>query len=270
MRGRKNFLAHRIIDDPGKDFILLPATHRDRSAEVRDAVEIIHRAVERIDDPLELARLIATDAFLAVDRVVREACEEDPRDEVLRLHVECQLDVVRRELVDLAFGKKVFLQELARRARRFGGGFQIDRHGSSVREKNQGEKTEFSRPERLMVVWQVLRNRSKNYFFLAAVFLAGAAALAAGLAAAFAGAFFAAIFLAGAFFTAALGAAVVVFLAGAFFVGISLNPLSAASCGAICCMKRMCAPHVVAVIRLDLSVNNILQKMGKYFHQRSG
>ena len=146
--------------------------------------------------------------------MVGEAREEDARDEVLRLHVERELDVVRGELVDLAFGKKVFFQERARRARCFGGSFQIDRHGSSVREKNQGEKTEFSRPERLMVVWQVLRNRSKNYFFLAAVFLAGAAALAAGLAAAFAGAFFAAIFLAGAFFTAALGAAIVVFCRG--------------------------------------------------------
>ena len=36
---------------------------------MRDAVEKIHRPVERIDDPLVIARLVADDAFFAVKRV---------------------------------------------------------------------------------------------------------------------------------------------------------------------------------------------------------
>ena len=62
--------------------------HRNRRAEVRDAVEIIHCAVERIDDPLKLACLVAADAFLAIDRVVGETLQDHPRDEFLRLDIE--------------------------------------------------------------------------------------------------------------------------------------------------------------------------------------
>ncbi len=85
--------------------------HRDRHAEMRDAVKIIHRAVERIDDPLELAVGISAHAFLAVDRVVGETREDDLRDEFLRAFVEFELDVVRGECVDVEFAAEVFAQQ---------------------------------------------------------------------------------------------------------------------------------------------------------------
>ena len=45
---------------------------RDRNAKMRDAVEIVHGAVERIDHPLMLAGLIADDSFFAIERVLAE------------------------------------------------------------------------------------------------------------------------------------------------------------------------------------------------------
>ena len=92
---------------------------------MRDAVKIIHRAVERIDDPLEVARLVAADAFLAVDRVVGETREGHLRDEVLRADIEFELDVVRGEFVDAALDEKVFFQQRARGARGGDGGIQV-------------------------------------------------------------------------------------------------------------------------------------------------
>ncbi len=39
---------------------------------MRDAVEVIDRPIERIDDPLMIARLVADDAFFAIERVLRK------------------------------------------------------------------------------------------------------------------------------------------------------------------------------------------------------
>ena len=63
---------------------LVPLAQRDRDAEMRDAVEEIHRAIDGIDDPLEGAGLVAGDAFLAIDGVIREVLQEQAGDELLR------------------------------------------------------------------------------------------------------------------------------------------------------------------------------------------
>ncbi len=135
MRGREDFLAHRIVDDPGEDFLFFPAPHRDRNAEVRDAVEIIHRAVQRIDDPLEFAVGISAHAFLAVDRVVGETREDDLRDEFLRALVEFEFDVVRGERIDVEFAAEIFAQQRTGGARGGHGGFKVIGHDGKCNRK---------------------------------------------------------------------------------------------------------------------------------------
>ena len=63
-----NFLAHRIVNYPDDDFS--HETQRNRNAEMRNAVEIIYGAVERINDPLMMAFLIAHNSFLAIKRML--------------------------------------------------------------------------------------------------------------------------------------------------------------------------------------------------------
>ena len=67
---RPDFVAHRIVDHADNDFAL--ETQRNRNTEMRNAVEIIYRAVERIDDPLMIARLVADDSLFAIKRVLRK------------------------------------------------------------------------------------------------------------------------------------------------------------------------------------------------------
>ncbi len=62
---------------------------------MRNAVEKIYRPVERIDDPLIVARLVAHDAFLTVKRVLGKTLEQDFRDQILRQNIDLELDVVR-------------------------------------------------------------------------------------------------------------------------------------------------------------------------------
>ena len=87
------FVAHRIVDHPDDDFSA--QTQRDRNAKMRDAVEEIHRAIERIDDPLMIARLVADDSFFAIKRVLRKTFEQDFCDQILGQHIDLELDVVR-------------------------------------------------------------------------------------------------------------------------------------------------------------------------------
>src|SRR5438094_10614722 len=61
---RPHLLADRVVDDADHD--LVPQAQRNRDAKMRDAVEIIHRAIERIDHPLMFVGLIADDSFFAV------------------------------------------------------------------------------------------------------------------------------------------------------------------------------------------------------------
>ena len=65
---RPDFFTHRIVNYPDDDFAL--EAQRNRNAEMRNAVEIIHGAIERIDDPLMIAFLIAHNSFFAIKRVL--------------------------------------------------------------------------------------------------------------------------------------------------------------------------------------------------------
>src|SRR4051794_33711912 len=86
---------------------------------MRDAVKIIYRAVERIDDPLMFACLVADDSFFAVERMIREFLQKRFRDEVLRLNVDGEFDVVGESGVDPAWPAEIVAEQLARSARRF-------------------------------------------------------------------------------------------------------------------------------------------------------
>ena len=67
---------------------------------MRNAVKIIHRAVQWIDNPLMIAGLISHDAFLAVKGVGGEFVEKQFADQLLRLDIDLQLYVVCCDLVN--------------------------------------------------------------------------------------------------------------------------------------------------------------------------
>ena len=68
-----HFFADRIVNHADNYFALGP--QRDRDAEMRDAVEIIYGAVERIDHPLMIACLVADDSLFAVKSVLGKLLE---------------------------------------------------------------------------------------------------------------------------------------------------------------------------------------------------
>ena len=73
---------------------------------MRNAVIIIHRAIERIDHPLKFARLIADDSFFAVECVLRKFFEQRLRDQFLRADIDFEFDVVLGGLIHpLGFSK---------------------------------------------------------------------------------------------------------------------------------------------------------------------
>jgi hypothetical protein len=96
---------------------------------VRDLVKIIHRAVERIDDPLMLACLIAHHAFFAVKRVLRKLLQQYLGDQFLGLNVDCEFDVMRGNGVDVLRAVKIFSKQLACLSGGVLGGIEIMLHG---------------------------------------------------------------------------------------------------------------------------------------------
>ena len=61
-------LATNGIVNHANDNLVVQA-QRDGNAKMRDAVEIIYRSIQRIDNPLMVAGLISRDSFFAVKRV---------------------------------------------------------------------------------------------------------------------------------------------------------------------------------------------------------
>ena len=53
-----------------------------------DTVEVVHCAIDGIDNPLEVTLLIAGDTFFAVEGVIGEFCEQDFGEEILCFTVE--------------------------------------------------------------------------------------------------------------------------------------------------------------------------------------
>ena len=77
---------------------------------MRNAVEIIHRSIQRIDNPLMVAGLISHDPFFAVKRVRGKFFEKQFADQLLRLNIDLEFDVVRRESLDARLPLKIFAQ----------------------------------------------------------------------------------------------------------------------------------------------------------------
>ncbi len=103
--GFPEFVAHGVEDDADLDFLVEPSG--DGDAEVGDSVEVVHGAVDGIDDPLPRAGLVSGDAFFAIDGMVGKCLEDDVSDEVLALNVEVELDVVLVCGGDVGSGAKV-------------------------------------------------------------------------------------------------------------------------------------------------------------------
>ena len=87
-----------------------------------DAVEVVHGAINGIDNPLGVAGLIAGVAFLALDAVVRKSLQQDAGDEFLAADIKVKLDVVLEHLIDHEIGAEIFALEFARSM----GGFDGD------------------------------------------------------------------------------------------------------------------------------------------------
>ena len=100
-----------------------------------DAVEVVHGAVDRVDDPLPFGGLVAGDSFLAVERVSRAGVEKDAGDQLLRLLVERELDVVMGRFIDVEWGAEILVQEFAGFFGGVGGECEI---GHWKREKLKG------------------------------------------------------------------------------------------------------------------------------------
>ena len=103
---------------------------------MRDAVEKIHRAIERIDDPLIIARLVADDSFFAIKRVFRKTFEQHLRDQILGLNIDLEFDVVRSRGVDRERLLKMRAEQIAGRAGRFFRGLEIMCHRGYVASCN--------------------------------------------------------------------------------------------------------------------------------------
>ena len=119
-------VANRIVDHAHHD--LAAQAQGDRNAKMRDPVEIIHGAIQWIDDPLMIAGLIPHDTFLAVKRVGGKFVEKQLADQFLPLNIDLQLDVVRRDRVDALALLKIFAQQLTRCARGILGCIEITLH----------------------------------------------------------------------------------------------------------------------------------------------
>src|SRR5439155_1091568 len=73
-----HFPADWVVNNTDRD--LIAKAQRNRNAKMWNPVEIIHRAIKRIDDPLVLAGLITHDSFFAIKRVFWKFFEKQLRN----------------------------------------------------------------------------------------------------------------------------------------------------------------------------------------------
>ena len=81
-----------------------------------------------------LARLIANSPFFAVKRMMRKFFEQQVCNEVLRLHIDLEFDVVGLGYIDAQGPLKILAQEIARGAGRFHSRVEIMRHDERLIE----------------------------------------------------------------------------------------------------------------------------------------
>src|SRR5947207_88601 len=129
---RPELVANRIKYHPENN--LAPETQRDRDTKMRDAVEVIHRPIQRIDHPLIIAFLIADDSFFAVKRMLWKMPEQHFGNQILGLHIDLQLDVVCERRVHQLWLLEMRNQQITRSPGRFGGGGEIVHHALNLTE----------------------------------------------------------------------------------------------------------------------------------------
>ena len=115
---------------------------------MRDAIKIVHGAVERIDHPLMGAGLVAHDTFLAVESVLGKLVEQQSSDEILRLHVDGQFDIMRFRAVDAKGSVKVGAEQLAGSTRGLLGCFPIMRHENESKGAGEACQMVLAAPKR--------------------------------------------------------------------------------------------------------------------------
>ena len=100
-RSDPKFVGHRLVNDTRGDHPVVAVG--DRNGKVGDAVEEVHRAVDRVDDPLIGSTLVPADPLLAVNRMIGKDSQNKRLDQRLGATVELQLDVVCLGGIDIQF-----------------------------------------------------------------------------------------------------------------------------------------------------------------------
>ena len=126
---RPKFFHKRIVHRTDDRFVILPIfvllgqalLQRDRHAGVRNAVSEIHRAVDRVDHPAQLALDVAGILLLAKDGNLRMRLGQHRLDLALAAHVQFQLDVALGGFVDFLRGQAVTPHDVSSGMRRLHG-----------------------------------------------------------------------------------------------------------------------------------------------------
>ena len=134
------FVHHGVVDDADEEVVGVFATGGDGDAEVGDAEEVVHGAIDGVDDPFDIAFTADIGVtFLAEDEVVGVTVEDELHDEFLATNVHFEFDVMALHFVDGEVGAEIFFDEFAGESGGFGGGFEEFVHGLGFRHGGLGE-----------------------------------------------------------------------------------------------------------------------------------
>ena len=97
-RGREDFLAQWIVDDAV--FELIFVSHGDRDSEDGKAVNVVRRAVEGVDNPLEVVRTLSA-ALFSEYRVIGVVLVNDLDDGLLSAMIDLRHELVSTLVRDL-------------------------------------------------------------------------------------------------------------------------------------------------------------------------
>src|SRR6202011_4695498 len=111
-----------------------------------------------------LARLIAHDSFFAVKRVFGKLFQQRLGDELLRLDVDCEFDVMRFSDVHVLGAMKIFAKQLTRRARSFFGRVEIMLHEKLSGGEVELRQNSVSSQALNLSTLPPIKNREENKF----------------------------------------------------------------------------------------------------------
>src|SRR5437762_1478119 len=157
--GGEEQLAQRFIDDAGDDLVAI--AQRDRDRPNRKVLQVVRRAVERIDDPCAIAhRLGAVSAFLTEADVIRTPLIDERDDRQLALAIGGRDPVVARQLLPERFTTDA---ERVRRFQREARAASALNHPNiiTIYEVGEDDKRHFIATE--YIEGQTLRDRIASY-----------------------------------------------------------------------------------------------------------